>query len=120
MRCLFSAAEMIIPKGSTVFVHYYSTYRSPWIREHDRFDPDRWRCDDPQARELKELLFPFSLGPRACVGQNMATLQLRVIAANILRYYDLTLPEDPDLQPEFEYFLTLKTKKLVMNVSRRK
>lgn len=110
---------MLIPKGATVFVHYYSTFRSPWIRDYNEFVPDRWLCTDAQAADLKDLLFPFSLGPRACIGQNMATLQMRIIAATILKHYNLSLPEAPSEQPEFEYFITLKTKKLMMNVSHR-
>ena len=102
-----------------MIVHYYSTYRSTWIQNSDDFIPDRWLSTNSQASELKELLFPFSLGQRACIGQNMATLQIRLIAATILKHFSLALPDDLDNQPEFEYFLTLKTKRLLMKVSHR-
>ena len=110
---------MVLPKGSTVFVHYYTLNRAPWIHKRDEFLPDRWLSSDPQVEELKDLAFPFSLGQRACIGQNMAMLQLRLMAATILRHYDLALPENKEDQPEYEYFISLKTKSLKMHVSPR-
>ena len=54
---------------------------------------------------------PFSLGKRSCIGQNLALLELRVIVANIVRYYDFELTEEPD----FDHFITMKPKELKMN-----
>jgi hypothetical protein len=58
------------------------------------------------------MLTPFSLGKRACVGQNMAMFQLRIIAAHFVRYFDFELIEEPT----FEYFATLKPRSIVMKV----
>ena len=110
---------MTLPKGSTVIVHYYSTFRSPWIRQSEDFIPDRWLSSDPQADELKGLLFPFSLGQRGCIGQNLANLQLRVIVGTLLRYYSLELPDGKDFEPEYAYFLTLKVTKFLVRVTKR-
>jgi cytochrome P450 len=55
---------------------------------------------------------PFSLGKRACLGQNLAIFQLRIIAAHFVRYFDFELIEEPT----FEYFATLKPRSIVMKV----
>jgi len=103
---------MLLPAGSTVCVHYYSLFRSEWIENADQFDPDRWLASNPQLPQLKEMFTPFSLGKRACVGQNMAMFQMRIIAAHFVRYFDFELVEEPT----FEYFFTLKPRSIVMKV----
>ena len=67
------------------------------------FLPERWAPDNPQLPELKEMFIPFSIGKRACIGQNMAIFQLRIVAAYFLHNFDFTLVGEPD----FEYFITL-------------
>ena len=51
-----------------------------WFAEPERFRPDRWLGD-----ELKELprfaYFPFGGGPRVCVGQHFALLELVLVLA---------------------------------------
>ena len=50
--------------------------------------PERWESPTP---ELDSLLMPFSVGPRNCVGQNLANLEMRVVLATLLRRYRFTL-----------------------------
>ena len=49
---------------------------------------------------------------RNCIGQNMAMLQLRVITAYFIRYFDFELIEEPGK----EFFLTLKPTSMMMKV----
>ena len=58
------------------------------------------------------MFIPFSAGKRTCVGQNMAMLQLRVITAYFIRYFDFELIEEPGK----EFFLTLKPTSMMMKV----
>ena len=103
---------MLLPAGSTICVHYYSLFRSEWIENADQFDPDRWLASNPQLPQLKEMFTPFSLGKRACMGQNMAMFQVRIIAAHFVRYFDFELMEEPT----FEYFATLKPRSMFLKV----
>jgi len=106
---------MLLPKGSLVFVHFYSMFRSPWIDNVDEFVPERWGPQNPQLARLKETVTPFSLGKRVCLGQNMAMFQLRAVAAHFLHFFDFELQGEPT----FEYFLTLKMDDLQMKVTPR-
>jgi cytochrome P450 len=106
---------MVFPKGSSIRAHNFSMFRESWIDRPLEFLPERWAVDSPQLAELKEMFLPFSLGKRACIGQNMAMFQLRIIAAYFLHYFDFTLVGEPD----FEYFITLKPVNLFLQVQER-
>ena len=106
---------MVIPKGSSILPHNYSMFREGWIDRPLEFLPERWATDNPQLPELKEMFLPFSLGRRACIGQNMAMFQLRVVTAYLLHHFDFTLVGEPD----FEYFLTLKPVNVWLAVKER-
>lgn len=75
-------------------------------KDPEKFLPDRWAEDAPDAEKqrLKDAFFPFALGKRNCVGQNLAKMELRLILAYMLRNYRF------ELQTEFskDYFLTMK------------
>lgn len=47
----------------------------------------------------------------------MANLQLKMFAANFMKYYEFEIPKDKTV--EFEFALTLKPKCLSMHVTKR-
>jgi cytochrome P450 len=58
-----------LPGGSVVYCHHLATYRNANIfRDPYRFTPERW-LDEEYAADLKHVLNPFSVGPRACLGK---------------------------------------------------
>ncbi|KAJ2773916.1 hypothetical protein IWQ56_000807 [Coemansia nantahalensis] len=62
-----------------------ATFRAPLA-----FDPERFMGDGDE----KHSLLAFSTGVRACLGRNLALLEMNVVLANLLRSYDLRLPEN--------------------------
>jgi benzoate 4-monooxygenase len=108
---------ILLPANSIVITPFYAIFRQPWIHDANSFIPERWSPDNPQYKDLSDMLMPFSLGKRSCVGKNMANMQLRLFAANFIRYYDFELPPDYDFFVEFS--LTLRPKYLNMKVTRR-
>lgn len=73
----------------------------PWIVHRDPsfwpdahvFAPDRW-SDGLEKRLPRCRYFPFGHGPRTCVGNHFAMMELLVVLAGILRSVDL-LPGGP-------------------------
>jgi cytochrome P450 len=65
---------------------------SPWVLHHDprwwvgpeRFRPDRWRNGETDTLP-KGAFMPFGAGPRVCVGQYFAWMELRIVAETWLR-----------------------------------
>lgn len=97
---------MVIPKGSIVGVAIGSMSRQPWINRPDDFIPERWEETAAQVSALKEMFMPFSIGKRSCIGQNLALMELKVIVANIVKNFSISLVEEP----EFDHFITFKPK----------
>ena len=66
--------------------------RSQQLRDPDTFLPDRWLPGDPDAAVLRELYMPFSAGPRTCIGERLAEMEMRMILAPVLQRFDLLTP----------------------------
>lgn len=66
------------PEGTVLSVPSYTIHRNKevWGEDADAFRPERWFERDPAA--LQKAFNPFSYGPRACVGKNLATMELAV------------------------------------------
>jgi Cytochrome P450 len=61
------------------------------FQDPELFIPDRWGPNDPDAEKLKEMNFPFSLGKRNCVGQNLAMLEIKLVLASIFKDFRFEL-----------------------------
>ncbi|KAL0959891.1 hypothetical protein HGRIS_011559 [Hohenbuehelia grisea] len=83
------------PAGTVLSVPSYTIHRDPsvWGEDVDEFRPERWYEGD--VGKMMRTFNPFSFGPRACVGRNLAYLELQIIVASILRRYNFVL-ENPD------------------------
>ncbi|THW08597.1 putative P450 monooxygenase [Aureobasidium pullulans] len=77
--------------GETVLsVPAYTMHHSKkiWGPDADDFVPERWE----KVTELQNSAFiPFSYGPRACVGRNVAEMELALIVSTVFRNYDFEL-----------------------------
>ncbi|CAI4216055.1 unnamed protein product [Parascedosporium putredinis] len=84
-----------------------------WGDNADDFVPERW---ETLTETQKNAFIPFSYGPRACVGRNLAEMQMRLIAATWVRRYDVLLRQD--IMETREGFLR-KPMGLEVGISRR-
>ena len=80
-----------IPAGTLVIPYIYGTHRNPahW-QDVETFDPHRFDADRRKARHPFAYI-PFGGGPRICIGNNMAVMQMLMIIVAIVRNYDFTL-----------------------------
>lgn len=85
-----------LPKGALVLI-------SQWVTHHDarffpepyRFDPERWLAAAPP----KYAFFPFSAGPRVCVGEGMTWMNGALILATIAQQWRLTMLPGQQITP---------------------
>lgn len=56
-----------------------------------RFDPSRWLQPSSASKSGQSAFNPFSLGPRNCLGRNLAYLELRLILSRLIWTFDFEL-----------------------------
>ncbi|KAF7532639.1 hypothetical protein G7054_g7772 [Neopestalotiopsis clavispora] len=79
-----------VPAGVTVSnCAYPMTRDSRYWHDPTAFRPERWIGENLQDEFRASQ--PFSAGPRACLGINLAYLELRIILSKIVFTYDLEL-----------------------------
>jgi cytochrome P450 len=70
--------EYLVPAGTEVYISIYAIQRHPDLwEEPDRFNPDRFRSDHSKHRHRLATM-PFSAGPRNCIGQLFARVEMQV------------------------------------------
>jgi cytochrome P450 len=96
-----------LKRGSWVFIAPYIVHRDarlfpdPEAFDPERFAPGRVEHIPPYA------YLPFGGGPRICIGNSLATMELVLLAATVLQQYRLTLDQPP---PEMEMEIVLRPK----------
>ena len=81
-----------IRRGSWVFLYPYVTHRDPRFFPNPlRFNPDRFAADSADPIP-KYAYFPFGAGPRACVGNTFAMMEMMLIVAMVVQRFRLCLP----------------------------
>jgi cytochrome P450 len=106
--------KYVLPKGSTVAINNFLMFRTN-IQNPDEFIPERWEEDGEDIEQLKELFIPFSSGPRNCIGQSLALLELKLVIATLFYSYDFEIIGD-----FYEYnLLTLRPQDASLRVHHR-
>lgn len=77
-----------------------------WIQDALNFDPLRF-FNQPKPSPF--VFTAFQAGPRICLGQNFAYIELKVFLAKVLLHYEFLLKSDAD-SVTYENALTLPVK----------
>lgn len=78
--------------GTIVWCSQWTTHRDPrWFREPERFRPERWDSDAPDAVP-DHAWFPFGGGQRTCLGARFAQVEAALILAAVAQRCRLDLP----------------------------
>ncbi|MEL6133616.1 MAG: cytochrome P450 [Bacteroidota bacterium] len=101
--------ELALSEGETVAVFIYGLHRNAkYWKNPNRFDPERFHRD--RKSEIKPHTYiPFGSGPRLCVGNQFAVVEMQIALAMILQRFQIqrTHPGEPiDLIPS----ITLRPK----------
>ncbi len=118
-----------LPSGTSVVVLPYMIHRKEhYYPDPYKFDPDRFLPEE-QAKRHAYTYLPFSAGNRNCLGLKFAMLEMKTIAAYILRNFDISstdkigdIPLLPftTLAPQRDYMFCLKTRLGNVSVSIKK
>jgi len=112
-------AEYSLPAGTDVLISPYIVQRHPAFWDApDSFDPDRFLPEAVAARNRFAYL-PFGLGPRACIGEHLAIIEMHAHAIMLARRFSLRLV--PGQTIEIEPQVNLRTRQSVhMHVRMRR
>jgi cytochrome P450 family 4 len=92
----------VIPKDTNVGLYIYGLHRNPeYFPEPEKFDPDRF---DNLNGSLPFAYIPFSAGPRNCIGQKFAMLEMKNVISKVIRHFELT-----PAVPRHELILSVET-----------
>ena len=80
-----------IPKGNVISSRQFLFSMNPEFFENPEvFDPERF-SDAKSIPDLSMIHFPFSFGPRNCIGQTFAKFESKVILARLLQRFQFRL-----------------------------
>ena len=90
----------VLPAHAVLLLSPYVLQRHPAFWEHpERFDPERFTPERAAGRP-RFAYFPFGGGPRRCIGQNLAMLEMLVILAMVAQTYELRLVPGQPVEPD--------------------
>lgn len=83
-----------LPGGTVIMLPQYPAYHlSSNFAKPFEFHPERFLGAEEFAHDEFGVMQPFSIGPRNCIGRNLAYSEMRLILAKVLFNFDLTLDE---------------------------
>ena len=95
-----------VPAGTDIYLSPYILHRTAhYWPEPGLFDPDRFAPDDKPKKDRP--YFPFSLGPRRCLGEYFSFLEMKVHLGLLLPRFRLRLLDDS--QPDLELAINLRS-----------
>ncbi|MGI9220626.1 MAG: cytochrome P450 [Woeseiaceae bacterium] len=100
-----------IPVGTDIYLSPYILHRTDrFWPEPDTFDPDRFAAADKPNKDRP--YFPFSLGPRRCLGEYFSFLEMKIHLALLLPRYRMSLLDASD--PGLELGINLRSARDIM------
>ncbi|XP_030587878.1 cytochrome P450 2J6-like [Archocentrus centrarchus] len=123
LHCTTRDTELMgysIPKGTLIIENLTSVLNEEeqWKFPHE-FNPENFLND--QGEFVKpEAFMPFSAGPRVCLGEGLARMELFLMMVTLLRKFKFIWPEDAG-EPDFTqvYGITMSPKPYCMKVQLR-
>lgn len=84
-----------VPEGTVVGVWQWVNHHNPaHFRDPESFLPERWLGDARFESDKRDAFMPFSIGPRNCIGRNLAYSEMRLILARMVWSFDIRLAEE--------------------------
>lgn len=100
--------DYFVPAGTEIYISPYFIQRHPDLwKDPDCFNPDRFGPDYSQERHPLAML-PFSIGPRNCIGELFARIEMQIHLITIAKQLRLRFVEREP--PELDVGVNLRSK----------
>jgi cytochrome P450 len=105
-----------IPKGTIVIPFFYGLHRNKnlWENASD-FNPDRFISGNATVTRKTKNFFPFGAGPRMCIGNNLAMVEMAFILHELLSKFEIVATDEI---PEMWALITLRPRNLHLGIKR--
>lgn len=78
----------IVPTGASIFMSIYELHRNPDLWKNPTiFDPENFNPEKVKSRGKFDYL-PFGAGPRLCIGQQFAMMEMQLVLASLIKRFD--------------------------------
>jgi cytochrome P450 len=124
-QCRFTPPEghvisgQCVPGNTIVAVNQWSVnHASLHFRDPYKFIPERWLGDPKYKGDKRKAVQPFSVGPRNCIGMNLAYAEMRLVLARILWNFDIELCEESrDWMDRLEVYTLWKKEPMMVKLT---
>ncbi|GAP90553.1 putative cytochrome P450 [Rosellinia necatrix] len=87
--------DTFVPEGTIVSVYQWAiNHDERFWSEPEKFAPERWMGEAKYNNDHLEAMQSFSVGPRNCIGRNLAYAEMRLILAKIVYNFDISLADN--------------------------
>ncbi|KAK3938549.1 cytochrome P450 monooxygenase [Diplogelasinospora grovesii] len=84
-----------VPAGTGLDLYQWAIhYSESNFTKPTEFHPERWLGDPRFDTDRKDAFQPFSIGPRNCIGKNLAYMEMRLILARLVWNFDISFADD--------------------------
>jgi cytochrome P450 len=92
--------DYFVPAGTEIYISPYLIQRHPSFWDApDRFNPNRFRPDESRTRHPMTMI-PFSAGPRKCIGESLARIEMQIHLMTIAKHLRLRSVTEQPIQLE--------------------
>jgi cytochrome P450 len=89
-----------VAKGDLVIFCPYSSHRLPTLwPDPEAFRPERFEVDRAEQKN-KFAYLPFGVGPRTCIGNNLAMIEAQLIMGTLLSRFRIRLADPAPITPK--------------------
>lgn len=101
-----------VPAGTDIYLSPYILHRTEeYWPDPERFDPSRFGPDSEHKKGDRPY-YPFSLGPRRCLGEYFSILEMKVHLGLLIQRFHMTLVSEQD--PELDLGINLRTQNSII------
>ena len=87
-----------ISKGATIMIPILYMHHHPEYWDNpDEFNPERFQDVDVE-KDLKYIYMPFGEGPRKCIGNNFAMLEVLILATMFSKEFNIHIENIDDIK----------------------
>lgn len=85
--------NIVVPKGVCLWTLIPTLHRDTdtWGPDANEFKPERFADGVSKACKSPQAYIPFGLGPRLCLGKNLAMVELKVVVSMIVSKFSFSL-----------------------------